>query len=121
MALYVGVGYVLLGLQLTLNHAKAGWHHAAMRVPVLVTPLLVLAAFAHAFFRADAIFTGAFALGLVTGIIGSILHTRGVMKRPGGLLKVRNLMDGPPFLLSSVYWTLSAFALLIHFWPRIAG
>lgn len=117
---YIGFAYLLLGLQLTLNHAKAKFHHMAMWVPVFVTPLLALGAWAYALTRgAAALFVPVFALGLLVGIVGSILHTRGVIRRPGGFT-LRNIMDGPPFLLSSAYWTLSAFALLVYFWPRIS-
>lgn len=121
VVVYIGFAYVLLGLQLTLNHSKARFHHRAMWVPVFVTPLLVLGAFAYALTRGAAgLYVPVFGLGLLVGIIGSILHTRGVMKRPGGFT-LRNIMDGPPFLLSSAYWTLSAFALLVHFWPQIVN
>lgn len=118
---YIGFAYVLLGLQLWFSHSKAGYHNALMRVPLVVTPLLVLGAGSYVLTRGSAALSIAiFALGLVVGIVGSVMHTRGVIKRPGGFT-LRNMMEGPPFLLSSAYWTLSAFALLVHFWPRIAG
>jgi|GEM_PF-6211292 len=61
-----------------------------------------------------------FSIGVVEGLMGAMLHIRGVASYIGGV-NLRNLMAGPPFIMPMMYATLSGLALLVYYWDDIAG
>ncbi len=121
--LFVGAAYLLIWFQVTLYHWRAGFRSKFMWGPVLYTPLLFLIALLMGFWRGgalDAAFVVLFAIGVLIGLIGTVLHARGVALMVGGF-NVRNLMAGPPIVLAVVYLAVSGFGLLVFYWPQIAG
>jgi hypothetical protein len=104
-------------------HWRGGFHNKIMWGPVIGTPFIALAAFVMAFMHGgivDTLFVVLFAMGVLEGIIGTIMHLRGDAAQVGGLT-IHNIMSGPPPILPFVYMALSALGLAIHFWPRIVA
>jgi hypothetical protein len=121
--LFLGLAYTLLWMQLTLMHWRGGFHNRIMWGPVIGTPFIAIAAFLMTFMHGgfvDTAFVVLFALGVLEGIIGTVMHLRGDARQVGGLT-LRNIMSGPPPILPFVYMALSALGLAIHFWPRIVS
>ncbi|HEY0867018.1 MAG TPA: hypothetical protein VGE01_06560 [Fimbriimonas sp.] len=121
--LFLGAAYLLVWIQLTLLHWRGAFHHRMMWGPVVVTPIVVLAAVALGLSRQDAtatLFNAAFAIATVVGLIGTYYHLRGVASQVGGFT-LRNAATGPPPVLPLIYSALGAFGLIVNAWPQIAG
>ncbi len=121
--LFVGAAYLLIWLQVSLYHSRAGFRNKFMWAPVLYTPLLFIVALLMGFLHGgalDTVFVALFAIGAVVGLIGTVLHAKGVGSMVGGF-NLRNLMAGPPIVLAVVYLAVSGFGLLVFYWPQIAG
>jgi hypothetical protein len=121
--LFLGVAFLVVWAQLTLFHWRGGFRSKTMWGPVIFTPLLTLIALVYAFNRADlaqTIFVWVFAIGVLEGLVGFVLHLKGIAAQVGGFT-LRNIASGPPALLALTYAALAGFGLLVHYWPRIAG
>jgi hypothetical protein len=116
--LLVSVAFAVVGAQVFLLHWRAAFHNKAMYVPVAVAPLVVAAGVAAAVARNDIIgwaATAVFALALVVGLVGTVLHLRGTAARVGGFT-LRNLTAGPPPLLPLAYGALGLTGALAVVW-----
>src|SRR5215207_3341029 len=92
-------------VQVSLMHWGGGFKRKAMWGPVVATPLFAAAAVAGAVSRGGAfgwVLAALLALGVVEGLIGVVLHARGVVAQIGGL-SLRNLVAGPPPVLPLAY------------------
>jgi hypothetical protein len=120
--LFLAAAYLLVWIQVTLFHWRGGFRSKFMWGPVLYTPLLIVVALLLGFRRGglDTAFVALYAIGVLEGMIGVILHARGVASMVGGF-NIRNLMAGPPVVLALVYAALSGLGLLVFYWPQIAG
>lgn len=91
--------------------------------PVLYTPVLVGMAIILGVIRGGAVETAfivVFSIGVAEGLIGALLHTRGVASYVGRV-NLRNLMAGPPIILPIMYMALSGLALLVLYWKSISS
>jgi hypothetical protein len=91
--------------------------------PVLYTPVLVGMAIVLGVIRGGAVETAfivVFSIGVAEGLIGTLLHTRGVASYVGRV-NLRNLMAGPPIILPIMYMALSGLALLVLYWKSISS
>lgn len=116
--LLVAVAFLIVGAQAFLFHWRAAFWSKAMYGPVVMAPVLAVAGVAAAVARNDAVgWTAAliFAVGLVEGLIGLVLHLRGVAQRVGGFT-LRNVIAGPPFLLPLAFAALALTGGLAVVW-----
>ena len=114
--LFLGAAFLLVWIQVALFHWKGGFRSKAMWGPVLYTPLLVLAAFAMVITpQAATAFLVITIVGIVEGLIGTVMHLRGISKMVGGMT-LRNFIAGPPAILPVVYTALCAAAVIIYYW-----
>lgn len=87
------------GFEALYSHYKSRFRFAAQWSPIVLTPLLMAAAFAATRSRraANTLLPAVSAMALADGAIGFAYHARGVMRRPGGLSKPGfNILYGPP-------------------------
>ena len=116
--LLVAVAFFVVGTQVLLFHWRAAFRARTMYLPVVAAPLLAVAGIATAIVRNDAVgWTAAvvFALGVLGGLLGVVLHLRGVAARIGGFT-LRNVIAGPPFLLPLAFAALALTGGLAVVW-----
>ena len=116
--LLVAVAFVLVGAQVFLLHWRGAFRSKAMYGPVVMAPIIAIAGVAAAIARNDVIgwfAVAVFALGLLDGLIGLVLHLRGVAARVGGFT-LRNIVAGPPFLLPLAFGALALTGGLAVVW-----
>ncbi len=116
--LLAAIMYMGVWLQLTLFHWRARFRLTAMLWPVLLTPLTILFALAAIASRDG--FAGRAALvllslSLLLGMVGLVLHLRGVHRRFGGITW-GNLAEGPPPALPMAYTLIAVLGLIGLLW-----
>jgi hypothetical protein len=87
------------GFEALYSHYKTNFRYKVQWTPVLLTPLLMMAAGGAMVSRriANTLLPGASALAFTNGAIGFYFHARGIVRRPGGLKKpLYNALYGPP-------------------------
>ncbi|HEX5936669.1 MAG TPA: hypothetical protein VFZ75_03100 [Actinomycetota bacterium] len=112
------VMYAGIWAQVTLFHWGAAFASKMMWVPVIVTPLIVLAAAAGVVTRADPwgwVAAVALGFGVIDGLYGLYRHLRGSAAQIGGLT-TRNLIAGPPPVLPLAYSLIGVVGLLGLLW-----
>lgn len=110
--------YAGIWTQVTLFHWGAAFASRAMWAPVLMTPLIVLAAVLGIVSRSDPwgwIAAGALAIGVLDGLYGLYRHLRGTVAQVGGFT-IRNLIAGPPPVLPLAYSLIGVVGLLGVLW-----
>jgi hypothetical protein len=120
VAMVTGVSALLSGFEAYYSHYKSNFRYKAQWTPVLIAPLLALAAFASIKSRRVAS-TALPALSAIAGAdaaVGFFYHSRGVLRRPGGSKHlIYNIMYGPPIfapLLFGAAGMLGALASLLR-------
>jgi|SRR5215207_1258946 len=116
--LLVAVAFLVVGGQVFLFHWRAAFRARTMYLPVVAAPLLAGAGVATAIARNDAVGWTAvviFAVGVLGGLFGEVLHLRGVAARIGGFT-LRNLTAGPPPLLPVAFAALALTGGLAVVW-----
>lgn len=119
--LLVAVAFLVVGGQVFLFHWRAAFRSKAMYGPVVMAPIIAAAGVAAAIVRNDVIGWTAFAIfavGFVDGLIGLVLHLRGVAQRVGGFT-LRNIAAGPPFLLPLAFGALALTGGLAVVWQAL--
>jgi hypothetical protein len=119
--LFVGVAFLLLGLQVLLFHWRAAFRKWTMYGPVLLAPVLAAAGVAGAAWRDGWVGWAAlvvFALGVVDGLVGIYEHLHGIAMRIGGF-SPRNLVAGPPPLLPAMFTALAVSGGLAIVWGAL--
>jgi len=116
--LLVAVAILVLGAQVFLFHWRAAFRSKAMYGPVVMAPIIAAAGVATAVARNDVIGWTAvaiFAIGFTDGLLGLVLHLRGIAARVGGFT-LRNLTAGPPPLLPLAFAALALTGGLAVVW-----
>lgn len=116
--LLVAVAFLVVGGQVFLFHWRAAFRSKSMYGPVVLAPVIAAAGVGAAITRTDVVgwtATAIFTIGFVEGLIGLVLHLRGVAQRVGGFT-VRNLVAGPPFLLPLAFGALGLTGALAVVW-----
>ena len=116
--LLVALAFLVVGAQVFLLHWRGAFRSKAMYGPVVMAPVIAVAGVAAAIDRNDVIgwvATAIFAVGFVEGLIGLVLHLRGVAARIGGFT-MRNIVAGPPFLLPVAFGALAVTGGLAVVW-----
>jgi hypothetical protein len=119
--LLVALAFVVIGLQVLLLHWRAGFRRWTMYGPILLAPVIVLAAIAGAIQRDGSlgwIVLSVFGLGILDGLVGIFEHLRGIARRIGGFT-LRNLMSGPPPLLPVAFTALALTGALALMWEAL--
>ena len=119
--LLLAVGFLSLGVQVLLFHWRAGFSRMTMYGPVLLAPVLALAALVAAIIRDGFIGWVAvvvFALGVLSGLVGVYEHWNGIRHRIGGF-SLRNAMSGPPPFLPAAFMLLSLTGALAVAWQAL--
>lgn len=112
--LFVGAGYLLIWIQVTMSHYRQNFHKKAMWAPVLSAPIVSLASILTTLFNSsgwlvlDQIL---YWVGVISGLIGFSYHFRGVGHRVGGYA-LRNFLIGPPIIMPLLYAAMSALGLI---------
>jgi hypothetical protein len=111
------VMYAGIWVQVTLFHWGAAFASKAMWAPVLMTPLIVVAAVLGVIDRGGFgwVAVVALAVGVVDGLYGLYRHLRGDVSQIGGLT-VRNLIGGPPPVLPLAYSLIGVVGVLGVLW-----
>ena len=113
VVVFAAVAYVVVWVQLSLNHWAGGFRRTVMWAPVLLTPVIVLGALLGAVSRGSPwgwIALSLLVLGVVDGLIGLGYHLRGIGSQIGGL-SLRNVLAGPPPMLPVAYAALGALGI----------
>lgn len=116
--LLVALAFLVVGGQVYLFHLRAAFRSPTMYGPVVMAPIVALAGVVGAITREGAvgwIVLGVFAVALVEGLYGTVLHLRGVGSRIGGFT-LRNLTAGPPPLLPLAFGALGLTGALAVAW-----
>lgn len=119
--LLVALAFVIVGLQVFLFHWRAAFRSKTMYGPVLLAPIIVAAALSAAVTRDGLIgwaAVGIFGFGFLEGLIGFVLHLRGITQRIGGF-SLRNILTGPPALLPLAYGALALTGGLAIIWKAL--
>lgn len=110
-----------LAFEIYLEHYKGSFGDKWEWVPIALTPPLVGAAVAGVFSEraARTVLPAVSALYAVQGVIGTVLHARGVARKPGGFHEpTYNLVMGPPLLAPGSLLMVGAFGVLAAFVGR---
>ena len=115
---FTGVAYAVIWVQVVLYHWAGGFRRRAMWAPVVLTPIVVLAAVIGAIVR-DGIWgwiaVALLAAAVLDGLVGLVFHLQGVGYQVGGL-SLRNFMAGPPVMLALAYAAIGALGLGALVW-----
>ena len=104
LALTSGLSTLPLAFEIYLEHYKASFADRWEWSPIALTPPLLAAGVAGALpggeRAARTVLPVAGALYALNGLVGTVLHARGVARKPGGLRQEPwyNLIMGPPLL-----------------------
>lgn len=114
VVLLAAILYAGIWLQLALYHWGAAFRRWEMIPPVVVTPVIVLAALLGVVDGDGAlawIAAIAFAIGVLEGLAGAFFHLQGTKSMVGGFT-LRNFIAGPPPLLPIAYSLTGVFGLV---------
>jgi hypothetical protein len=109
------VAAVVTTTEVYVEHYRASFGNKMMWSPVVVTPPLVVAGIGGVVSRrwAKTVLPAASALYGLTGLIGTVLHVRGVGRRPGGWrLWTYNVPMGPPVVAPGLMGIVGGMGLL---------
>jgi hypothetical protein len=99
LAALTGMGALITGMEIWLEHDRASFANRMMWIPVAITPVMAAAGIAGVFSRkaAKTALPAVSAVVLVNSLQGQYLHLRGIAQRPGGWKMARyNAEMGPP-------------------------
>ncbi len=116
--LFIGLAFLLIGIQVTMFHYRQNFHHKSMWLPVIASPVFFVAGTALAMYNVPWLvntFIVLMLIGIIDGLIGLYYHFRGVGVRVGGWAG-RNFLIGPPIIMPIIFTALSALGLIAVFW-----
>jgi hypothetical protein len=106
---------VVTTTEVYVEHYRASFGNKLMWSPIVVTPPLVVAGIGGVVSRrwAKTVLPVTSALYALTGIVGTVLHVRGVARRPGGWrLWTYNVPMGPPVVAPGLMSIVGGMGLL---------
>jgi hypothetical protein len=118
VVLFVSAAFIFIGTQVTLSHYRQNFHHKAMVVPVVASPLFVVGGLAFVFLNQMwlfYLFQILMWIGVAAGLVGFYFHFHGVGVRVGGYA-ARNFLIGPPVVMPIVFSAMSGLGLLALYW-----
>lgn len=121
LSLAAGLSAIPLGFDIFLEHYRGSFGNRWEWSPLVVTPPLVAAGIAGACSprAARRALPVASALYAATGLAGTVMHARGVDRRPGGFREpTYNLLMGPPLFAPGSLALVGGLGLLASILPR---
>ncbi|WP_199622621.1 hypothetical protein [Paenibacillus alkalitolerans] len=118
LILFVSLAFMMIGIQVTMFHYRQNFHHKSMWVPVIEAPVFFMTGIALTFFNLtwlNVLFQAMMWIGVISGMIGSYFHVRGVGIRVGGWA-LRNFLIGPPVTLPMMFTAISVLGLIAVYW-----
>jgi hypothetical protein len=111
LTLIVGIGYVMIWMQVTVWHWRGKFHKWQMWIPVIALPIFGAVAILLALFTNEWLglaHTLLSVIAIIAGVYGGLLHITAIKHRTGGF-KMENFMSGPPFVLP---FTIASFGFI---------
>src|SRR5581483_8734588 len=121
LALITAFSSLLSGLEVTYEHYIGSYSQRIMYTPVLLSGGLCMASVWGVFNRwaARALLPVVSLLTAAAGVLGFVLHVRGVQRKPGGWrIPVTNVIMGPPLLAPLLFATSGFLGLVTAFLRR---
>ncbi|MEW6624252.1 MAG: hypothetical protein AB1420_14165 [Bacillota bacterium] len=118
LIVYIFIAFAGLAVQVFLFHYRGNLRHLVMYGPVLLAPTAALLAGALIFFNLSwirAALAVVLGIGALFGLLGFMLHVRGVSLRVGGW-QMNNVLTGPPIVLPVLFAGQSLIGLVILYW-----
>jgi hypothetical protein len=118
LILFVGLAFFMIFIQVTLFHYRQNFRHWSMWIPVLATPVFSILAVALSFYNIEWLRTTLawlLAVGILSGMLGTYMHIKGVGDRVGGY-ELRNFLIGPPLTLPAMVTAMSTLGLFALYW-----
>ncbi len=118
LILFVSLAFMLVGIQVTMFHYRQNFHHKAMWLPVISSPIFFAIGLALTIYNVSwlsTLFQILMWFGVVSGLIGFYFHVRGVGIRVGGWA-LRNFLTGPPVTLPMMFTAISVLGLIAVCW-----
>ena len=117
LALASGLSSLPLAFEIYLEHYKGSFGDRWEWTPIALTPPLLAAGVAAALPGGERVartaLPAAGALYALNGLIGTVLHARGVARKPGGFSEpTYNLVMGPPLLAPGSLCLVGAMGIL---------
>jgi hypothetical protein len=106
---------ILVSAETYYEHYKGSFGDKMMWSPIVVTPPIVAAGIAGVYSKrvAKAALPFTAAVYTITGLIGLILHVRGIHRKPGGWHEATyNIVMGPPFIAPLLFAMVGGMGLL---------
>ncbi|HEY2565242.1 MAG TPA: hypothetical protein VGI44_16140 [Acidimicrobiales bacterium] len=110
-----GVGALITGTEIWLEHDRASFANRMMWLPVALTPVVSIAGIAGIFSRraAKTVLPLVSVVVLANSAQGQYLHLRGIAQRPGGWKMARyNAEMGPPMFAPLLFGLVGGIGLL---------
>jgi hypothetical protein len=110
-----GVGALITGMEIWLEHDRASFANRMMWIPVALTPVISLAGIAGIFSRraAKTVLPVVSVVVLANSAQGQYLHLRGIAQRPGGWKMARyNAEMGPPMFAPLLFGLVGGMGLV---------
>jgi hypothetical protein len=110
-----GIGALITGTEIWLEHDRASFSNRMMWIPVAVTPAISLAGIAGIFSRrvAKTVLPVVSVVVLANSVQGQYLHLRGIAQRPGGWKMARyNAEMGPPMFAPLLFGLVGGMGLV---------
>jgi hypothetical protein len=115
LAIATAISAFFSGFESLYSHYKNNFTYQIEWVPILLTPVIMVAGIATVWSRtmARTLLPLSSALAVISGAIGFFYHARGLIRRPGGLkLPLYNLLYGPPIFAPLLYAATGFLGLL---------
>lgn len=110
-----GVGALITGMEIWLEHDRASFSNRMMWIPVALTPAISVAGIAGIFSRraAKTVLPVVSMAVLANSAQGQYLHLRGIAQRPGGWKMARyNAEMGPPMFAPLLFGLVGGMGLV---------
>lgn len=115
---FVGIVFILIGIQVVLLHYRQNFRHWAMWLPVIGSPLLgVLAIILGVFniFSMKVFMAILYSIIALAGLIGYYFHFTGVGNRVDGY-RLQNFLVGPPIILPLLITAMGVLGIMALYW-----
>ncbi|HLX58276.1 MAG TPA: hypothetical protein VKR83_14750 [Ktedonobacteraceae bacterium] len=121
LALITAFSSLLSGLEVTYEHYVGSYSQQIMYTPVFLSLVLCIAGMWAVFNRwaARVLLPIVSLITILDGVVGFIMHIRGIQRKPGGWrIPVFNIVMGPPVLAPLLFATSGFFGVITTFLRR---